>query len=98
MPLPPSLQAVVDFVRKGYPQGVPERDYLPLFALLRRRLSEEEVEELAAVLAEDPAASENPAAISEAIERLISETALESDVERVRERLSTVGWESDPVG
>ena len=97
MPLPPALQAVVDFVRKGYPQGVPEHDYLPLFALLRRRLSEEEVEELAAVLAEDPAASENPAAISVAIERLISEAPLESDVERVRERLATVGWEADPV-
>lgn len=97
MSLPPALQAVVDFVRKGYPQGVPEHDYLPLFALLRRRLSEEEVEELAAVLAEDPAASENPAAISTAIERLISEAPLDADIERVRERLATVGWESDPV-
>ena len=97
MPLPPALQAVVDFVRKGYPQGVPEHDYLPLFALLRRRLSEEEVEELAAALAEDPAASENPAAISSAIEQLISDAPLDADVERVRERLATVGWVSDPV-
>jgi hypothetical protein len=97
MSLPPALQAVVDFVRRGYPQGVPERDYLPLFALLRRRLSEEEVEELAAVLAEDPAASENPAAISTAIEQLISETPLDADIERVREQLATVGWVSDPI-
>ena len=98
MPLPPVLQSIIDFVRKGYPQGVPERDYLPLFALLRRRLSEEEVEELAAVLAEDPATAQNPAAVSDAIERLIRETPSESDVERVRTQLAAVGLELDSAG
>ena len=91
MPLPAPLQAVIDFVRKGYPHGVPEHDYLPLFALLRRRLSEEEVAEVATALAEDPAATQNPAAISDAIERLIMETPSETDVERVRVRLSEAG-------
>jgi hypothetical protein len=28
---------MVAFVRAGYPQGVPETDYIPLLALLRRR-------------------------------------------------------------
>jgi hypothetical protein len=33
---------MVAFVRAGYPQGVPETDYIPLLALLRRRLSDDE--------------------------------------------------------
>jgi hypothetical protein len=97
MPLPPLVQSIVDFVRKGYPQGVPEHDYLPLFALLRHRLSDEEVAEVAAVLAEDPAAAQHPAAISGAIERLINEQPSETDIERVRTQLAAAGWEADPV-
>jgi hypothetical protein len=92
MSLPAPLQAVIDWVRKGYPQGVPEHDYLPLFALLRRRLSEEEVAQVAEALADDPAAPHNRAAISQAIEQLISETPSETDVERVRARLDAAGW------
>lgn len=91
MSLPAPLQAIVDFVRKGYPQGVPERDYLPLFALLRRRLTDEEVAEIAAALVDEPATAQHPAAISAAIERLISETPSESDIERVRVRLVEAG-------
>jgi len=97
MPLPPLLQAVIDFVRKGYPQGVPEHDYLPLFALLRRRLSEDEVEALAVALAEDPSAAQNPTAVRDAIELHLDEEPSESDIERVRARLAAAGWEPDPV-
>lgn len=41
MALPPPLQAIVDFLRVGYPEGVPERDYIPLLALLGQQLAEE---------------------------------------------------------
>jgi TorA maturation chaperone TorD len=92
MPLPSALQAIIDFVRRGYPQGVPEHDYLPLFALLRRRLSDDEVAELASALAEDPLTAQNPAAISDAIEKLTAETPSENDIERVRAQLAAAGW------
>ena len=104
MPIPPLLQAIIAFVRKGYPQGVPEHDYLPLFALLRRRLSEEEVAEIAAALTEDAAsrnaapespASQDPAAIREAIAHLIREPPSETDIERVRARLDAAGWHDE---
>ena len=36
------LQSIVDYLRAGYPEGVPEQDYVPLFALLRRKLSDDE--------------------------------------------------------
>jgi hypothetical protein len=41
--LPPFLSAVVDWLRAGYPQGIPERDYVPLLALLARRLTAEKL-------------------------------------------------------
>ena len=48
--LPPFLSTVVDWLRAGYPQGVPEQDYIPLLALLARRLTSEEVAAVAAEL------------------------------------------------
>jgi hypothetical protein len=95
MSLPPLLQSVVAFVRKGYPQGVPRQDYLPLFALLRRRLSEDEISEIAAELAATAADAPDSRAISAAIERLTLEAPSDSDVERVRRRLEAAGWEPD---
>jgi hypothetical protein len=92
----PLLQSIIDFLRKGYPQGVPQQDYLPLFALLRRRLSEDEVGELAdtlAVTSPDAHASE---AISSAIQRLTDEPPSDADIDRVRLRLKAAGWEVEP--
>lgn len=97
MPLPPVLQAIVDFVRKGYPQGVPQQDYLPLLALLRRRLTEDEVEEVAAALAADPTVAVDAQAIGEAIERVTRESPSETDIDRVRRHLDEAGWPADPV-
>lgn len=99
MPLPPVLQAIVDFVRKGYPQGVPQQDYLPLFALLRRRLTDEEVGEVAAALAADPTVAADAQAIGEAIERVTLESPSEVDIDRVRRHLDEAGWEQpEPTG
>lgn len=102
MALPPMLQAIVDFVRKGYPQGVPQQDYLPLFALLSRRLSEEEISELAEELAAATPDVRSSAAlgvsIGAAIERLTHVAPSETEVERVRERLEAVGWSPGAEG
>jgi hypothetical protein len=45
-------RSVLDWLREGYPSGVPAKDYIPLIALLRRRLTEEQVREIAAEIAE----------------------------------------------
>ena len=37
------LNTVVSWLRAGYPTGVPKNDYLPILALLSRRLTKEEV-------------------------------------------------------
>ena len=43
MPLPAFLGSIVSWLRAGYPEGVPESDYIPLLAVLSRRLSNDEV-------------------------------------------------------
>lgn len=45
--LPPFLASIIEWLRAGYPEGVPEQDYVPLFALLKRRLSDDEVDQVA---------------------------------------------------
>ena len=42
MALPPVLNKIVDWLRAGYPDGVPNVDYIPLFALLGSQLTETE--------------------------------------------------------
>ena len=44
------LARIVSWLREGYPGGVPEHDYLPLLALLERRLTRSEVKRVARAL------------------------------------------------
>jgi hypothetical protein len=91
MALPPALAAIIGWLRAGYPEGVPEHDYIPLFALLSRQLTNDEVgtiaDELAA--ADDEASAQ---AIRDAISATTHERPLDKDVARVSARLAAGGW------
>jgi hypothetical protein len=91
MALPPFLDKVVTWLRAGYPSGVPDVDYVPLFAILGYHLSTEEVNEVADALAaaEGPTSADN---IKQAIAALSNNKPLESDIDRVRARLAAGGW------
>ncbi|WP_236713692.1 DUF3349 domain-containing protein [Rathayibacter tanaceti] len=69
---------------------MPEQDFVPLLALLRRRLSDEEVAEVAAGLAADASASR--ADVGTAIAGVTSELPSDEDIERVRRSLAELGW------
>jgi hypothetical protein len=60
MALPAFLAKIVSWLRAGYPDGVPERDYIPLFALLGSQLTDDEVKLIADELAfsSDPDSAE----------------------------------------
>lgn len=45
------LSRVLDWLRAGYPEGVPPKDYSPLLALLQRTLTAEELADVVAALA-----------------------------------------------
>ena len=91
MALPPILKSIIDWLRAGYPEGVPDVDYIPLFALLGSQLTDTEVNEVAEVLASesDP---DSAAAIRKAIGDVTHEKVNDSDIARVRSRLAGGGW------
>lgn len=86
----------VAFVRAGYPHGVPQTDYIPLLALLRRRLSDDEVAAVAADLAARGKLSFDNVDIGVAITRITEELPSADDLERVQRRLESIGWPVEP--
>ncbi|MFF0487394.1 phosphate signaling complex protein PhoU [Nocardia sp. NPDC004068] len=86
------LTRIVAWLRAGYPQGVPEQDYLPLLAVLGRRLSAAEIEQVVRELADQGSLPPDRVDAGVAITRFTDELPREADLERVRERLRAGGW------
>ena len=86
------LMRVVGFLRAGYPKGVPAHDYIPLLALLRRRLSDDEVIAVATELMADGGTPVDGTDVRVAITKLTDEMPSPEDTERVKQRLVAVGW------
>jgi hypothetical protein len=88
------LARVLGWLRAGYPQGIPQSDYVALYAVLHRHLTEYEVRAIGEKLIE---ANPEREAISEAeIEAAIADFAKEqpapADVARVASHLAAGGW------
>jgi hypothetical protein len=90
--MPPFLNAIIDWLRAGYPDGVPESDYVPLLALLRRRLSDDEVRQIAAELAAAGDIAADKTDIQVMITRVTNEMPSETDASRVQARLEAHAW------
>jgi hypothetical protein len=82
---------VIGWLRAGYPNGVPEVDYMPLFALLGSHLTDDEVQAIADALAADgiPSTAQH---IQAAIHAVTKERPLDVDMARVAARLAAGGW------
>jgi hypothetical protein len=92
MALPPFLTKVISWLRAGYPEGVPEHDYIPLFALLGSHLTNDEV----TLIADELAFSSDPHS-AEAIKKAITavtdnQRPGDADINRVRAHLAEGGW------
>lgn len=95
MALNTRLMGVLDWLREGYPAGVPPRDYIPLLALLRRRLTEDEVREIAHEIAELGNGNGTPE-IGVQITKLTDAMPSPEDIALIEERLvSDHGWPVD---
>ena len=96
MDRPTFLSGVVRWLRAGYPEGVPRGDYLPLFALLRRQLTEEEIAKVATELvATSERASIDRIDVGVEISKVTQELPRQEDIDRVRDTLEAAKWPFD---
>jgi hypothetical protein len=89
------LTRAVEWLRAGYPSGVPRQDYVVLLGLLRRKLTDVEVHTIAQDLADQSQQTSDPISTQD-IERMINSAVLQeaspADVARVSARLAAGGW------
>ena len=78
------VQRIVDWLREGFPTGVPPKDFIPLVALLRRRLTDAEVKQVAKSLRHAGIAPAGPVEIGAEITRVTNELPSKEDIRRVQ--------------
>jgi uncharacterized protein (DUF2267 family) len=94
----PGLVAkIVGWLREGYPDAMPQQDYVALVALLRRRLTDAEVAQVSRELVDAGTVPPDQADVGAAIAKVTSELPSEEDVARVRAYLTDHGWPVDFV-
>ena len=88
------LGRILDWLRGGYPDGVPQQDYVALFGVLSRSCTPEEIEKIALELRHEGllSSAEPEAEIRTRIEHYLHEKPREEDVRRVAARLAAGGW------
>ncbi|MCV7421298.1 DUF3349 domain-containing protein [Mycobacterium yunnanensis] len=87
------LDNVVTWLNKGYPDGVPPKDYFPLLALLKRSLTEDEVVRAAqTILRSTDGDTVTEAEIHAAVQGVIDKEPNPEELHQVASRLASVGW------
>ncbi len=90
---PGVLDTVLGWLHKGYPQGVPPKDYFALLALLKRSLTEDEVVKAAQeVLKGSESDSVTEDEIRSAVQTVIAKEPNPEEIHQVAARLASVGW------
>jgi hypothetical protein len=88
-----SMDKVLNWLHAGYPEGVPQKDYFALLALLKRSLTEEEVVRAAqSVLKTTEADSVTEAEVRDAVQAVIAKEPNPEEIHQVASRLASVGW------
>jgi hypothetical protein len=89
------LVRALGWLRAGYPAGVPRQDYVALLGLLRRKLTDVEVHQIARDLAEQAQGTSDPITVQD-VEQMINDSVLQEasaeDVARVSAHLAAGGW------
>jgi hypothetical protein len=98
MSLSERISSVVALFRAGYPAGAPRLGYVPVLALLPRRVSEDEILALTRKLAGSNFRRLDRADLGVEITRITDELPLPTDIERVQTRLSAIGGPESSSG
>jgi hypothetical protein len=98
------LQSILDWLRAGYPEGVPGPDRVPLLALLRSTpLTEDQIKEVVRNITDtESTALADGELTKDEIEAFISEVthhdAGPENVQRVAAKLAAAGWPLTGMG
>ena len=87
------LAKIVAWITAGYPEGVPGPDRVPLFALLKPRLTDDEVKTVVKELLDR--GEFDDVDIGVLITQLTDGLPAPEDIDRVRNRLAAKGWPLD---
>jgi hypothetical protein len=82
---------VVAFMRAGYPSGMPTTGYVPVVALLPRRVPDDEIITITSELVLRRYRPIGAADIGVEISRITNEMPSPDDIERVQRRLDAIG-------
>jgi Protein of unknown function (DUF3349) len=91
------LSRVLGWLTAGYPDGIPSTDRFAVVALLKRRLTDDQIHRIVDALTAEGAAVRTEGYISDAeieelTRRVLSEQPGPSDLARVSARLAAAGW------
>jgi Protein of unknown function (DUF3349) len=87
MALSDRVSRIVAFLRAGYPTAMPATGYVPLAALLRRRVTDDEITAITTELNMRRRCPISNADVAVAITRITNEMPAPDDIERVQRRL-----------
>ncbi|CDP85413.1 MULTISPECIES: DUF3349 domain-containing protein [Mycolicibacterium] len=88
------MENVLTWLHKGYPEGVPQKDYFALLALLKRSLTEDEVVRAAQSIlrsnnGDTPVTDDE---LHDAVRKVIEKEPNPEEIQQVASRLASVGW------
>jgi len=98
MGLADRVSGVIAFFRAGYPKWAPTTGYVPLLALLRRRVSDDEIMAIANRLVARRRPSMDTADVGVEITRITDELPSAEDIARVQHRIDAIGRPDDRPG
>lgn len=90
------IAKILDWLRAGYPEGIPPNDYPPVLGVLRRNLTEDDIEQIADELALQSVSGGVEPITADQIRAMVREQVFQSctphDVRRVSAKLAAGGW------
>ncbi len=89
--MPSRIERIVNWLKGGYPQGIPEADFVPLLAVLRRRLGHEEIDQLAERIVREGLVPAQRVDLGAEYLRVTDELPSESEIRRISEKLRDAG-------
>ncbi|MBF6446308.1 DUF3349 domain-containing protein [Nocardia elegans] len=86
------LAQILDWLRAGYPDGVPPKDYFPLLALLKKQLNTDELDRILGLLLAGRPDVVDREQVEAAIVEVTRCEPSEDDLRQVAAKLAAGGW------